>query len=35
LTRFCTSTAAMSGSRVTSKVTLIELTPELLLDEVM
>ena len=35
LTRFCTSTAARSGSRPTSKVTLIELNPLLVLDEVM
>ena len=35
LTRFCTSTAAMSGSRVTSNVTVIWLTPLLVLDEDM
>jgi hypothetical protein len=35
LTRFCTSTAARSASRVTSNVTLIELTPALLLEDVI
>src|SRR5688572_5562906 len=35
LTRFCTSTAAMSGSRDTSNVTVIWLAPLLVLDEAM
>ena len=35
LTRFCVSTAAISGSRVTSNVIVIVLTPLLVLDEVM
>src|SRR5688572_27543431 len=35
LTRFCTSTAAMSGSRVTSNVTVIWLKPLLVLLEDM
>ena len=34
-TRFCTSTAAMSTSRVTSKTTLMLAAPLLVLDEVM
>ena len=34
LTRFCTSTAARSGSRPTSKNTVMLLTPLLELDEV-
>jgi hypothetical protein len=35
LTRFCTSTAARSGSRVTSNVTVIVLMPLLVLEEAM
>ncbi len=35
LTRFCTSTAAMSMSRSTSNVTLMLLEPSLLLDDWM
>ena len=35
LTRFCTSTAATSWSRVTSNVTVIVATPLLVLDDVM
>ena len=35
LTRFCTSTAARSGSRVTSNVMLMALKPLLVLDEDM
>jgi hypothetical protein len=35
LTRFCTSTAAMSGSRVTSNVMVMVLTPLLVLEEDM
>ena len=35
LTRFCTSTAARSALRPTSNVTVIELMPLLVLDEVM
>ena len=35
LTRFCTSTAARSGSRSTSKVTVMVLKPLLVLEDVM
>ena len=35
LTRFCTSTAARSGSRAMSKKTLTVLTPLLVLEDVM
>ena len=34
-TRFCTSTAARSGSRPSSNVTVMEQNPLLVLDEVM